>query len=69
MGRWIAAFIIFAAVCAQAGDYHQASMKAGILCSDPWYRYIEDTVATSDNQGHGPDVGFDARDFGPHLKF
>jgi len=57
--RWIAAFIIFTAVCAHASDDHQASMEAGILCSDSWYRFIDDTVATSDNQGHGPDVGSD----------
>jgi len=59
MDKWIAAFIIFAAVCAQASDEHQSSMEAGVHCSDSWYRFIDDTVATSDDQAHGPDVGSD----------
>ena len=32
-------------------------MAAETLCSDSWYRFIEETVPTSDNQGHGPYVG------------
>lgn len=57
MTRWIAAFIIYAAVFAQASDDHLSSTESEILCSDSWYRFIDDTVATNDNQGHGPDVG------------
>jgi uncharacterized protein len=59
MNRWIAAFLIFAAAFVQASDDHLSSTKAEILCSDSWYQFIEKTLATSDNQGHGPDVGSD----------
>jgi uncharacterized protein len=59
MNRWIAAIIIFAAVCAQADDNHMSNLETGILCSDSWYRFIDDMVTTSDNQGHGPDIGSD----------
>ena len=57
MSRWVAAFIIFVAICAHANNDHRSSMAAETLCSDSWYRFIEKTVTTSDNQGHGPDVG------------
>jgi uncharacterized protein len=59
MTRWIAAFIIFAAVCAQASDVHFSGTEAEILCSDSWYQFIEDAVVSSDKQGHGPDIGSD----------
>jgi uncharacterized protein len=49
--------IIFVAVLAQANDDHRPSMAAETRCSDSWNRFIEETVPTSDNQGHGPDVG------------
>jgi hypothetical protein len=52
-------FIIFVAICAQAGNDHRSSMAAETLCSDSWNRFIEETVPTSDSQGHGPDVGSD----------
>ena len=29
------------------------------LCSDAWYRSIEDQVPTGDDRDHGPDVGSD----------
>jgi uncharacterized protein len=57
MSRWVAVFIIFVAICAQASNDHRSSMAAETPCSDPWYRFIEETVTTSDNHGHGPDVG------------
>ena len=59
MSRWIAAFFIFAAVCAQASDDHLSNTEAEALCSDSWSIFIEKTVPTGDNQGHGPDVGSD----------
>jgi hypothetical protein len=57
MNRWIAAFIIFAAIRAQAGEDHRSNMETESLCSDSWYRFIDDSVTTSDNQRHGPYVG------------
>ena len=57
MSRWVSVFIIFLAICAQASNNHRSSMAGGALCSDSWYRFIEETVLTSDTQGHGPDVG------------
>jgi hypothetical protein len=57
MSRWIAVFIIFVAIFAQATNDYRSIMAAETLCSDSWYRFIEETVLTSDNQGHGPDVG------------
>ena len=59
MTRRIAVLIIFAAGCAQASDVHFSGTAAEILCSDSWYRFIDDTVVSSDNQGHGPDIGSD----------
>lgn len=59
MNRWVAFFIIFLAICAQASNHHRSSTAGGTLCSDSWYRFIEEAVTTSDNQGHGPDIGSD----------
>jgi len=59
MNQWIAAFIIFAAGFAQASGNHLSKTETEILCSDAWYQFIDETVATTDNQGHGPDVGSD----------
>jgi hypothetical protein len=57
MSRWVSVFIIFVAIFAQATNDYRSIMAAETLCSDSWYRSIEETVPTSDNQGHGPDVG------------
>ncbi len=57
MSRWISVFIIFVAIFAQATNDYRSIMAAETLCSDSRYRFIEETVLTSDNQGHGPDVG------------
>ena len=59
MDRWIAALIIFASICAHASEDHDTSMETGMLCSNSWCRLMDDTVGTSDNQGHGPDIGSD----------
>jgi uncharacterized protein len=58
MSRWIV-FIISVAICSQAINNNRSSMAAGTLCSNSWNRFIEETVPTSDSQGHGPDVGSD----------
>jgi len=59
MSRWIAIVIIFMAAFAQASDYKRSGLDAGSLCSDSWYRFIEEKVPTSDGQGHGPDIASD----------
>jgi len=57
MGRWVTIFLILAAVSAQASDGRRSSPETNALCSDSWYRLIEEKVPTGDGQGHGPDVG------------
>jgi len=57
MTRWMAAFLILAAVSAQGGDDHSSIAEEEIRCSYSWYQFIEEAVATGDGQGHGPDVG------------
>lgn len=57
VSRWLAVFLIGAAACAQAND--ASGPGTGTLCSDAWYRSMEERVPTSDGQGHGPDVGSD----------
>ena len=59
MSRWIFAFVVFTAVCAQAGDDQRPHKDERVLCSDSWYQFIEDAVVSGDNQGHGPDIGSD----------
>ena len=59
MIRWLAALITFVVVFAQAESDHRSAMAAETLCSDSWYRFIEEAVPTGDSQGHGPDVGSD----------
>jgi uncharacterized protein len=34
-----------------------ANQGKGDFCTQQWYRFIEDKVATGDGQGHGPDLG------------
>ena len=59
MGRLVSVSIIFVAIFVLAGNDHRPIMAAETLCSDSWYRVMEENVLTSDNQGHGPDVGSD----------
>jgi uncharacterized protein len=59
MIRWLTTSFILAAACAQASDVQRPSRETRTLCSDAWYRLIEEKVPTSDDQQHGPDVGSD----------
>jgi uncharacterized protein len=52
-------FLIVAAGCAEASNSGNPSPETGILCSDAWYRSIEEKVPTGDSHGHGPDIGSD----------
>jgi hypothetical protein len=53
MIRWLASLFVFVSVSAHAGDQGEP------LCSDAWYRSVEQRVSTGDGRGHGPDVGSD----------
>lgn len=55
MNRWLAALLAAAAACAHAGD--GGSPQAGAVCSEAWYRSIEERFPTGDGRGHGPDLG------------
>ena len=59
MNRWMVIFVIVTATCAVASDRGTLIPEAGALCSDAWYRFIEEKVTTGDGQGHGPDIGSD----------
>jgi uncharacterized protein len=56
---WVAVFLIAATTYAEAANAGNPTPETGILCSDAWYRSIEEKVPTGDGQGHGPDVGSD----------
>ncbi|GAA3722887.1 MliC family protein [Oceanisphaera sediminis] len=60
MSKWLAMCFIVASISAQASNGEQPSAtQADTLCAESWSRAIEDTVATGDGQGHGPDIGSD----------
>ncbi|MDS4022533.1 MAG: MliC family protein [Candidatus Competibacter sp.] len=42
-----------------ASNDGKSSPPTEALCSDTWYRSIEEKVSTGDGRGHGPDVGSD----------
>ena len=52
--------LVFAAVaCGEARIAVSTSPDTGALCSDAWYRSIEQKLPTGDGHGHGPDIGSD----------
>lgn len=59
MSKWLAIFLCFAAAFAQTIGGLASGPAMRTLCSDSWYRLIEVKVPTSDEQGHGPDIGSD----------
>jgi uncharacterized protein len=56
---WLAICLSSVAAYAQEHDAPSPGPETGTLCSDSWYRLIEEKVPTSDGQQHGPDVGSD----------
>ena len=42
-----------------ASNDGKSSPQPEALCSDAWFRSIEEKVPTGDGQGHGPDLGSD----------
>jgi len=59
MNRWMAMCLIVAAAVARASTAEELPSDANLVCSDSWYRSIEERVPTGDGQAHGPDVGSD----------
>ncbi|WP_298722465.1 MliC family protein [uncultured Oceanisphaera sp.] len=59
MSKWLAMCLMVASIGVQAGNGKQQGAQAEALCSESWSQAIEQTVATGDGQGHGPDVGSD----------
>ncbi len=59
MIRWLAVLLVLAGACTAASGSASADQQTAALCSDSWYRSMEEAVATGDGQGHGPDIGSD----------
>jgi uncharacterized protein len=55
----LTAFLNSSFAWAEAGNASNSTPDTEILCSDAWYRSIEEKVPTGDGQGHGPDIGSD----------
>lgn len=59
MNRYPLLSLIVVAAVAQVTDSLKPTRAAQPLCSDAWYRAIDEKVQTGDGQGHGPDIGSD----------
>jgi uncharacterized protein len=57
MKKHIAIILLFVAACAMAVTGVREISAAEELCSDAWFRFVEQNVPTGDGQGHGPDIG------------
>jgi uncharacterized protein len=57
MNRWLAMCLIGAVACAGAGTGNTSNADTNLVCSDSWYRAMEEQVPTGDGHAHGPDVG------------
>lgn len=57
MNRYLLLSLIVVAAVVQVTDSLKPTLAARPLCSDAWYRTIEEKVQTGDGQGHGPDIG------------
>ena len=55
----LATFLFSAVACAEAGNTANTTPDTETLCTEAWYRSIEEKVPTGDGRGHGPDVGSD----------
>lgn len=59
MSRWFAICLVVGAAHVTACQRDGSTSETTALCSESWYRMIEDRVPTGDGQGHGPDIGSD----------
>ena len=57
MSRYLPFLLIALVACPQASDNLISNQAPIPLCSDSWYRTIEEKVPTSDAQMHGPEIG------------
>ncbi len=57
MSRNLLFSLVVVAVCVQASEGQKPNSAPWLLCSDFWYRTIEEQVPTSDLHNHGPDAG------------
>ncbi len=55
MNSYLAVLLMVAAGSAYAGD--SRIPETALICSESWYRAIEERFPTGDGHGHGPDVG------------
>lgn len=59
MNSWLVIVLIVVASCALAGNSEVVKPETRVLCTDAWYRFMDEKVPTGDGQGHGPDIGSD----------
>ncbi len=59
MCRAVAPFAAFLVALLVTAPVTASRPDVGPLCSDAWYRLVEQRVMTGDGQGHGPDAGSD----------
>ena len=59
MRRLAASLLVAIAPIFQSCDGQIEDAASPDLCSDAWYRSIEEQVPTGDGRGHGPDIGSD----------
>jgi hypothetical protein len=59
MNRWLAICLGVAAFEFTACNRDESRSETRAVCSESWYRTIDEKVPTGDGQGHGPDVGSD----------
>lgn len=57
MKRYLLLSLDVVAVVVLVAGCLEPTLAAQPLCSEPWYRMIEEKVPTGDGQGHGPDIG------------
>ena len=49
--------VVAVALFASCSHRDEPRAATSAVCSEAWYRMIEENVPTGDGQGHGPDVG------------
>jgi hypothetical protein len=59
MNRRSTICLVIAAAGFTACDRGESRSEPSVVCSESWYRMIEEKVPTGDGQGHGPTVGSD----------
>ena len=55
--RWAISLVVAVALFASCNHRDEPRAAPSAVCSETWYRTIDEQVPTGDGQGHGPDVG------------